>query len=37
LDEQKVSKKYVRSIKDMYNNVITSVRISDEDTNDFPS
>jgi hypothetical protein len=37
LDKQKVSKNYVRFIKDMYNNVVTSARISDEDTNDFPS
>ena len=27
---------YVRLIKDMYNNVVTSVRTSDGDTNDFP-
>jgi hypothetical protein len=35
LNKHKVSTKYVRLIKDMYKNVMTSVRTSDEDTNDF--
>ena len=35
LDKHKVSMKYVGLIKDMYNNVVTSVRTSDGDTNDF--
>jgi hypothetical protein len=34
--EDKVSSKYITLIKDMYDNVVTSVRTSDEDTNDFP-
>jgi hypothetical protein len=33
LQKHKVSSKY---IKDMYDNVVISVRTSDEDTNDFP-
>jgi hypothetical protein len=32
----KVSSKYITLIKDMYDNVVTSVRTSDGDTNDFP-
>jgi hypothetical protein len=32
----KVSTKYITLIKDMYDNVMTSVRTSDRDTNDFP-
>ena len=35
LDKHKVSTKYVGLIKDMYNNVVTSVRTSDGDTDDF--
>ena len=35
LDKHKVPTKYVGLIKDMYNNVVTSVRISDGDTDDF--
>ena len=31
-----VPTKYVGLIKDMYNNVVTSVRTSDGDTDDFP-
>jgi hypothetical protein len=31
----KVSTKYITLIKDMYDNVVTSVQISDGDTNDF--
>jgi hypothetical protein len=33
--KHKVSIKYITLIKDMYYNVVTSVRTSDEDTNDF--
>jgi hypothetical protein len=36
LQKHKVSTKYITLIKDMYNNVVTSVQISDGDTNDFP-
>jgi hypothetical protein len=36
LQKHKVSSKYITPIKDMYNNVVTSIRISDRDTNDFP-
>ena len=36
LDKHKVPTKYVGLIKDMYNNVVISVRTSDGDTNDFP-
>jgi hypothetical protein len=36
LQKNKVSSKYITLIKDMYDNVVTSVRTSDEDTNDFP-
>ena len=36
LDKHKVPAKYVGLIKDMYNNVVTSVRTSDGDTDDFP-
>jgi hypothetical protein len=35
LQKHKVSTKYIILIKDMYNNVVTSVRTSDGDTNDF--
>ena len=34
LDKHKVPTKYVGLIKDMYNNVVTSVRTSDGDTDD---
>jgi hypothetical protein len=36
LQKHKVSSKYITIIKDMYDNVGTSVRTSDGDTNDFP-
>ena len=36
LDKHKVPTKYAGLIKDMYNNVVTSVRTSDGDTDDFP-
>jgi hypothetical protein len=36
LQKHKVSSKYITLINDMYNNIVTSVRTSDEDTNDFP-
>jgi hypothetical protein len=36
LQKHKVSTKYITIIKDMYDNVVTSVRTSDGDTNDFP-
>jgi hypothetical protein len=36
LQKHNVSTKYITLIKDMYDNVVTSVRISDGDTNDFP-
>jgi hypothetical protein len=36
LDRHKVPTKYIGLIKDIYNNVVTSVRTSDRDTNDFP-
>ena len=35
LDKHKVPTKYVGLIKDMYNNVVTSVRTSDGDTDDY--
>jgi hypothetical protein len=35
LQKHKVSSKYITLIKDMYDNVVTSVRTSDRDTNDF--
>ena len=35
-DKHKVPSKYVILIKDMYNNVVTSVRTSDGDTDYFP-
>jgi hypothetical protein len=35
LQKHKVSTKYIILIKDMYDNVVTSVRTSDRDTNDF--
>jgi hypothetical protein len=36
LQKHKVSIKYITLIKDIYDNVVTSVRTSDKDTNDFP-
>jgi hypothetical protein len=36
LQKHKVSSKYITLIKYMYNNIVTSVRTSDGDTNDFP-
>jgi hypothetical protein len=36
LQKHKVSSKYITIIKDMYVNVVTSVRISGGDTNNFP-
>jgi hypothetical protein len=33
--EAQISSKYITLIKDMYDNVVTSVRTSDKDTNDF--
>jgi hypothetical protein len=36
LQKYKVSTKYITLIKDMYDNVVISVRTSDRDTNDFP-
>ena len=36
LEKHKVPAKYITLIKDMYNNVVTSVRTSDVDTDDFP-
>jgi hypothetical protein len=36
LQKYKVSTKYITLIKDMYDNVVTSVRTSDGDTNGFP-
>ena len=36
LDKHKVPTKYVGLIKDMYSNVVTRVRTSDGDTDDFP-
>ena len=35
-NKHKVPSKYVTLIKDMYNNVVTRVRTSDGDTDDFP-
>jgi hypothetical protein len=35
LQKHKASSKYITLIKDMYDNVVTSVRTSDGDTNDF--
>jgi hypothetical protein len=35
LQKHKVSTKYITLIKDMYDNIVTSVRTSDEDTRDF--
>jgi hypothetical protein len=35
LQQHKVSTKYITLIKDMYDNIVTSVRTSDGDTNDF--
>jgi hypothetical protein len=35
LQKYKVSTKYITLIKDMYDNVVTSVQTSDRDTNDF--
>ena len=36
LDKHKVPSKYVTLINDMYNNVVTNVRTSDGDMDDFP-
>jgi hypothetical protein len=36
LQKHKVSTKYITLIKDMYDNIVTSVQTSDRDTNDFP-
>jgi hypothetical protein len=36
LQKHKVSTKYITLIKDMYDNVVTTVWTSDGDTNDFP-
>jgi hypothetical protein len=36
LHKHKISTKYITLIKDIYDNVVTSVRTSDRDTNDFP-
>jgi hypothetical protein len=36
LQKHKVSRKCITLIKDIYDNVVTSVRTSDRDTNDFP-
>jgi hypothetical protein len=36
LQKHKVSSKYITLIKDMYDNVVTSVRTSGGDINDFP-
>jgi hypothetical protein len=36
LQKHRVSTKYITLIKDMYDNVVTSVQTSDGDTNDFP-
>ena len=36
LDKYKVPSKYVTLIKDMYNNVVTSVRTNDDNTGYFP-
>jgi hypothetical protein len=36
LEKHKVSTKYINLIKDMYTNVVTSVRTSDGDIDDFP-
>jgi hypothetical protein len=37
LEKHKVPAKYTTLIKDMYDNVVTSVRTSDGDTDDFPN
>jgi hypothetical protein len=36
LQKHNISIKYITLIKNMYDNVVTSVQTSDEDTNDFP-
>jgi hypothetical protein len=36
LQKQKVSTKYITPIKDMHDDIVTSVQTSDGDTNDFP-
>jgi hypothetical protein len=36
LQKHKISTRYITLIKDMYDNVVTSVQTSDGDTNDFP-
>jgi hypothetical protein len=35
LEKHKVSSKYITLIKDMYDNVVTNIRTSDRDINDF--
>jgi hypothetical protein len=35
LQKHKVSTKYITLIKDIYDNVVTSIQTSDRDTNDF--
>jgi hypothetical protein len=35
LQKHKVSSKYITLIKDLYDNIVTSVRTSEGDTNDF--
>jgi hypothetical protein len=36
LEKHKVRAKYITLIKDMYDNIVTSVQTSDGDTDDFP-
>jgi hypothetical protein len=36
LQKHKVSSKYITLIKDMHDNIVTSVQTSDRDNNDFP-
>ena len=36
LEKHKVPTKYITLIKDMYDNVVTSVQTRDGDTDDFP-
>jgi hypothetical protein len=36
LQKYEISSKYITLIKDMYDNIVTSVRTSDGNTNDFP-
>jgi hypothetical protein len=35
LEKLKIPAKYITLVKDMYDNIVTSVRTSDGDTNDF--